>query len=132
MPFPKFADYLSIEKNYSPHTLTAYLGDLEKFAEFASTEHGFASIENVGYPIIRSWIIALVNSGISNRTVNRKVSSLKTYYTFLLRSKQIAQNPLARHRALKTPKKIQVPFSENEINNVLALLTATNDFESVR
>lgn len=132
MPFSAFIDYLSLEKKYSPHTVTAYKNDLETFLEFASAEYEYSEIATVNYSIIRSWIISLVNNGVSNRSVNRKISSLKTYYKFLLKTKQIEENPLAKHRALKTSKKVQVPFSEKEINEVLQLLQEAEGFEGVR
>ena len=86
----------------------------------------------VSYGVIRSWIVSLVDSGIANRSVNRKVSSLKTYYKFLLKTKQIEATPLAQHKALKTSKKIQVPFSETEIESVLELLDKETGFEGLR
>ncbi|RFN58526.1 tyrosine-type recombinase/integrase [Marixanthomonas ophiurae] len=132
MPFSAFIDYLSLEKKYSPHTVTAYKKDLETFLEFASTEFEYPEIATVHYSIIRSWIITLVNNGVSNRSVNRKISSLKTYYKFLLKTKQIEVSPLVKHRALKTAKKVQVPFSEKEINEVLQLLQEAEGFEGVR
>ena len=80
MPFSSFLDYLNLEKNYSKHTLIAYHKDLEGFREFASSEFDFPEINNVSYAIIRSWIVKLVDDGISNSTINRKISSLRTYY----------------------------------------------------
>ncbi|MBK5214867.1 MAG: tyrosine-type recombinase/integrase [Flavobacteriaceae bacterium] len=132
MSFQPFTDYLQLEKKYSPHTVTAYLKDLETFQLFASEEYQYAEIVNVNYSIVRSWIVSLVDSGISNRTVNRKISSLKTYYKFLLKTGQIEINPLAKHKALKTSKKIQVPFSEKEIGSVMELLQTENTFEGLR
>lgn len=132
MQFKSFTDYLQLEKKYSPHTVTAYLKDLQDFQKFASQEYQYSEIVAVNYSIVRSWIVSLVDSGISNRTVNRKISSLKTYYKFLLKTSQIEINPLAKHKALKTSKKIQVPFSENEIGNVLEMLQTENTFEGVR
>lgn len=132
MSFSQFIDYLTLEKKYSPHTVTAYKKDLESFLEFAAAEYGYEEIKTVNYQIVRSWIVLLVDQGISNRSINRKISSLKTYYKFLLKTKQIEANPLARHRALKTSKKIQVPFSEKEVNEVLALLNEEKDFEGLR
>ncbi|HBL79292.1 tyrosine-type recombinase/integrase [Aequorivita vladivostokensis] len=132
MSFQTFTDYLQLEKKYSPHTVTAYLKDLEDFQKFASEEYQYSEIVTVNYSIVRSWIVSLVDSGISNRTVNRKISSLKTYYKFLLKTSQIEINPLAKHKALKTSKKIQVPFSENEIGNVMELFREKEDFEGVR
>ena len=132
MPFSAFIDYLSLEKKYSPHTVTAYKKDLESFLEFALAEFEYTEIATVNYSVIRSWIIALVNNGVSNRSVNRKISSLKTYYKFLLKTKQIEVSPLVKHKALKTSKKVQVPFSEKEINEVLELLQQAEGFEGVR
>ena len=132
MCFQAFREYLQLEKKYSPHTLTAYLKDLEDFQKFASEEYQYSEIADVNYAIVRSWIVSLVDSGISNRTVNRKISSLKTYYKFLLKTGQIEINPLAKHKALKTSKKIQVPFSENEIVSVMEMLSAEKGFEGMR
>ncbi len=132
MSFQAFVDYLQLERKYSPNTVTAYLKDLETFQEFASEECQYAEIDVVNYSIIRSWIISLVDSGISNRTVNRKISSLKTYYKFLLKIGQIEINPLAKHKALKTSKKIQIPFSEKEIEGVMEMLQTENNFEALR
>jgi integrase/recombinase XerC len=132
MSFSAFTDYLQLEKKYSAHTVTAYLKDLEDFQKFASEEYQYSEIVDVNYSIVRSWIVSLVDSGISNRTVNRKISSLKTYYKFLLKTGQIEINPLAKHKALKTSKKIQVPFSEMEIENVMEILQTENTFEGLR
>jgi len=132
MPFKDFTDYLTLEKNYSAHTVIAYKRDLNDFLIFAKTEYELEDIKNVNYSIIRSWIVLLVNKGILNRTVNRKVSSLKTYYKFLLKTKQVVETPLAKHKALKTQKKLQVPFSEKEIIDVLALLEEAEGFEGIR
>lgn len=132
MPFSDFIDYLQFEKKYSSHTITAYLKDLKDFQEFSWENYEYSKIISVNYAIIRSWIVSLVDAGISNRTVNRKISSLKTYYKFLLKTGQIEVSPLAKHKSLKTSKKIQVPFSENEIENVMTLLEAENTFEGMR
>ena len=132
MSLSKFIDYLLLEKNYSQHTVKAYQNDIEAFASFAAAAYGYSEIGSVNYGVIRSWIVTLVDAGISNRSINRKISSLKTYYKFLLKTKQIDATPLAQHKALKTSKKIQVPFSEKEIKNVLELLQQEDGFEGLR
>ncbi len=132
MPFQAFTDYLQLEKKYSPHTVTAYSKDLKEFEIFSREQYQYPDIVNVNYSIVRSWIVSLVDSGISNRTVNRKISSLKTYYKFLLKTKQIEIHPLAKHKALKTSKKIQVPFSEKEIGSVIEILETKMSFEGLR
>jgi integrase/recombinase XerC len=131
MPITSFLNYLSLEKKYSKHTITAYQNDLNTFQLFCNLEYGNESITKVNYAQIRHWIVSLVNSKISNRTINRKVSSLKSFYKFLQKTKQIEASPLVKHQALKVLKQVQVPFSEKEIFKVLDALD-DGDFESVR
>ena len=132
MPINVFLDYLILEKKYSQHTVIAYRNDLKSFKAFCKQEYGDAIIVDVNYSQIRSWIVSLVNNNISNRAINRKVSSLKSFYKFLQKIKEIEVSPLAKHNALKVVKKIQVPFSEKEISNVINLLDLENNFESLR
>jgi len=132
MSFKPFTDYLLLEKKYSPLTINAYQKDLESFQEFNQEEFKEENIKTVNYSQIRSWIIALVETGITNRSINRKTSSLNTYYKFLLKTDSIDVNPLAKHKALKTSKKVQIPFSENEINTVLDNLNFDDSFEGIR
>lgn len=127
-----FLDYLLLEKKYSQHTVTAYGNDLKSFKVFCFEEFGDENIILVNYSQIRSWIVSLVESNISNRTINRKISSLKTFYKFLQKTKQIEISPLAKHKALKIAKRIQVPFSEKEIEEVLSSDNNSSDFESIR
>jgi integrase/recombinase XerC len=132
MSFKPFTDYLLLEKKYSTLTINAYQKDLESFQEFNKKEFDEDNIKTVNYSQIRNWIIFLVEKGIANRSINRKVSSLNTYYKFLLKIGVIKINPLAKHRALKTSKKVQIPFSENEINTVLDDFNFDDSFEGVR
>ncbi|MDP5158731.1 MAG: tyrosine-type recombinase/integrase [Flaviramulus sp.] len=132
MSFKSFTDYLLLEKNYSKLTVKAYQNDLEAFSEFIKIEYGINSIININYAQIRSWIVLLVEKGISNRSINRKVSALNTYFKFLLKVGGVNINPLSKHKALKTSKKIQVPFSEAEIELALDDFNFGKDFESVR
>ena len=132
MPINSFLNYLSLEKKYSQHTVTAYRNDLNSFQQFCVNEFEDENIVGVNYQQIRNWIVVLVNAGISNRTINRKTSSLKSFYKFLQKTKQIEVSPLAKHQALKVAKRVQVPFSENEMEKVLSMDDEMNDFESVR
>lgn len=132
MSFQPFTDYLLLEKNYSKLTVNAYKNDVEDFSKFIISEYETTIINKVNYSQIRSWIVTLVEKGLSNRSINRKVSALNTYYKFLLKVGDIETNPLVKHKALKTSKKIQVPFSEKEIATVLDDLYFENDFEGIR
>ncbi|MDE0535029.1 tyrosine-type recombinase/integrase [Tenacibaculum sp. L6] len=127
-----FLEYLAFEKNYSKHTIQAYKTDLIAFKDFSAVEFDQEDLENIHYNQIRTWIVSLVNSGVSNRSVNRKVSSLKTFYKFLQKIGEVTTNPLASHKALKVQKKIQTPFDQNEVEEVLKLLNEASDFESIR
>ena len=132
MQFSSFKDYLALEKNYSTHTVGAYLKDLESFHVFNKEQFSEKSINKVNYSQIRSWIIHLVDSGISNRTINRKISSLNVYYKFLLKIEDIEVNPLIKHKALKVSKKVQIPFSSKEVSQVLDDFDFDNSFEGIR
>ena len=132
MSFNSFTDYLLLEKKYSKLTVSAYENDLESFKKFIKEEYASNDIQSINYPQIRNWIVFLVESNISNRSINRKMASLNTYYKFLMKIGEIQANPLAKHKALKTSKKIQIPFSETEINMVLDELHFEDDFEGIR
>jgi integrase/recombinase XerC len=127
-----FRDYLQLEKKYSPHTVNAYLNDLISFETYIHSEFDSEDLLNVNYSLIRSWIVTLVDAQISNTSVNRKIASLKSYYKFLLKTKQIVISPLLKHKSLKTPKTLQIPFSEKELDEVLNLIIYPEGFEGVR
>ena len=119
MLIDKFIDYLTLEKSYSPNTIKAYYKDLNDFENFSRSNFDNIDIEESNYSIIRSWIIELVNNGNSNRTVNRKISSLKSFFKFLIKTDSIKISPLDQHMPLKQKKKIEVPFSKEEIFSLL-------------
>jgi len=127
-----FRDYLQKEKKYSPHTVNAYLNDIINFQSFIKTYFDQEDIEEVNYSQIRSWIVSLVDGGMSNVSVNRKIASLKALFKFLLKIKQIQVNPLLKHKALKMAKMLQIPFSEKEVAEVLRDLENPVGFEEIR
>lgn len=127
-----FRDYLLLEKKYSPHTVGAYLNDIVSFESFVSESFDQDNIDAVNYSQVRSWIVFLVDQDVSNVTVNRKMASLKAFYKFLLKSKQIEVNPMLKHKSLKTPKVVQVPFSEKELKDLLVEIEVPVGFEEVR
>ncbi|MFH6935866.1 tyrosine-type recombinase/integrase [Flavobacterium sp. FlaQc-30] len=127
-----FRDYLQLEKKYSSHTVNAYLADLDCFEEFNKVRFEQEEINAVGYGQIRSWIVSLVDQGISNVSVNRKMASLKAFYKFLLKIKQIEVSPMLKHKALKTPKVVQIPFSEKEVNDLMLGVGSSFEFEEIR
>ena len=127
-----FRDYLQLEKKYSPHTVNAYLNDIIFFEVYNKENFEQENIEKVNYSQIRSWIVSLVDQDISNVSVNRKMASLKAFYKFLLKTKQIEVSPMLKHKALKTPKIIQIPFSEKELSDLMVQVGAPAGFEQIR
>lgn len=127
-----FRNYLLLEKKYSSHTVTAYCNDVDSFETYNALYFEQESIEQVNYSQVRSWIVSLVDRNISNTSVNRKIASLKAFYKFLLKTKQIEINPLLKHNALKAPKLLQIPFSEKEVVEVLDVMQNITGFEGIR
>ncbi|MAD97082.1 MAG: integrase [Flavobacteriaceae bacterium] len=127
----KFFDYLTHERKYAAHTITSYKNDLQGFEKFIKEEFDLDDLSQVHYSFIRNWILQLSKNGLSNLSINRKISSLKTFYKFLQKVGSIDKNPLVGHKSLKVQKKIQVPFSRKEIQEVIDGLDG-DDFESLR
>lgn len=119
MAITSFLTYLELEKNYAAHTLTAYRNDLENFEAFCLEVFQEDDLGSVSYSLIRSWIVQLLEQGNSTKTINRKISSLRSFYKYLMRSEQIEKSPLDEHRPLKVQKNVQVPFSQKEMHQVL-------------
>ena len=127
-----FLDYLSLEKKYSPNTIFAYKSDLISFKDFCETDFNIQNLSEVEYPFIRSWIVYLVNQKISNRSINRKITSLNSFYKFLQKTHQIEINPLSKHKSLKSVNRLQIPFTLKEINEAINNVSENTDFRTIR
>lgn len=127
-----YKDYLEKERKYSRHTVLAYVNDVSEFREFIKKEFEEEFLDVVKYNMVRAWIVMMIEKGVSNNSVNRKISSLKSFYKFLLKVKVISVNPLVKHKSLKVAKKVQVPFSEKELKQVVELTDFPSGFEGVR
>jgi len=127
-----FKEYLQFEKKYSPYTVNGYLDDIISFEKFNKEVFQQDKVDQVNYSQIRSWIVFLVDNNLSNTSINRKIASLKAYFKFLLKIKVIEVNPLLKHRALKTEKKLQIPFSEKELFEGLSQSNGASGFQEIR
>lgn len=127
-----FIEYLQKEKKYSQHTITAYSNDLNSFQQHNLAVFEQQSIEEVSYNQIRSWIIALSDQHLSNTTINRKIASLKAFYSFLLKTKQIQATPFLKHKALKKNVQVQIPFATTEMDGVFSSFETSTDYETLR
>lgn len=117
MPNVRFLSYLKFEKRYSPHTLTAYEGDLLKFNDFLNREH--LTLEGFGFRDARYFLSLLKEEGMQASSINRVVSSLRSFFKFLQKEGQIKQNPFALVKALKQPKKLPVVIEIEKLNKLL-------------
>lgn len=123
-----FLDHLSIERRLSSHTITSYSTDLEQFTAFvAPTE-----LSQVQALTIRKWLISLSDDSIQNRSINRKLATLRTFYKYLLRTGKIAENPMTSIRMVKTTKKIPQFVRESEMENLVNNRKIATNFSEAR
>jgi len=116
----KFIIYLSSEKRFSDHTVKSYSTDLKQFTSFLYDEFQIIdSIDEVRFQIIRTWIASLLEKGISPRSVNRKISTLKSYFKFLIRQGVVLENPMIKLVAPKSKKRLPIFIEEEQIASLL-------------
>ena len=114
----KFLEYLKVEKRYSPHTVTSYRKDLADFQEFVTASEGRADLTLVSKKVVRNFMVHLSEKGISKRSINRKLSSLRSFYLFLMKLEMLAVSPLEGLQSLKFYAEKQIPFSSDEMNDL--------------
>jgi integrase/recombinase XerC len=126
-----FIQYLSFEKRYSPHTIGAYEHDIQQFIHFAdiSSKKDFQEVNSF---LIRGWIVQLIDDGISNRSVNRKLASLRTYFKWLRKEGEITINPLAKIQGPKNEKRLPIFVKESELDPTKTSQLFSTDFNGVR
>lgn len=112
----KFLDYLSVEKRYSAHTVKSYRKDLQDFASFLKESEGSSDLLTVEKLVIRNFIVYLTQQNLSKRSINRKISALKSFYLFLLKIDEITKNPTESISSIKFYPEKQIPMSEEEMD----------------
>src|SRR5437764_9484362 len=115
MDFRSFIKYLEYEKRYSAHTITAYKNDLLQFSDFLNKTYEFNDLLNVRHTHVRSWLVALMEEGIGSRSINRKLSSLKTFFKFQMKKNSIQQNPMSKVIAPKMARRLPVFINKNQM-----------------
>lgn len=114
----KFLEYLTVEKKYSPYTITSYRRDLESFKVFYQQTESSELVENAHKKTIRNFMIELTKQGYSKRSINRKLSSLRSFYLFLLRIGEIDVSPMETIASLKFNPEKQTPISKTEMQHL--------------
>ena len=128
----EFLDFLRFEKRLSPHTVTSYQTDLTQFGAFLKQEYELEDLRQATHPLIRGWIVSLMSQSLDPRTVNRKVACLRSFYKFLLRTRQVEANPMLRVKAPKMAKKLPEFVPEEALNRLLNNFTFEDSFGGVR
>lgn len=128
----KFIDYLHFEKNYSTHTLTSYRNDLVQFCQFTEREEQSFDILTTKESHVRQWLVFLIGSETSARSANRKLSTLKSFFKFLLQEQLVKKNPAKNVISPKTKKPLPVFFKENEVESVMQFGIIGDSFENSR
>jgi len=132
MAIDKFKRYLEFEKRYSTHTLKAYQKDIEQFFSFLKETYAIESAKLISQVIIRSWLISLKEESISTRTINRKISCLKTFFRFLIKEGEIIDNPMLKILSPKTSKKLPIFIEEEKMEMLFDEVDFGEGFEATR
>ncbi len=127
-----FFGYLSNERRYSEHTVRAYRTDLAQFRGFLEVVYNMSDLTEVRDQMVRSWIISLMNEDYEARSVQRKATSLKTYYKFLLREGHIGKNPTVQLQTPKVRKRLPVVVPEEHMGHLLDQRFFEEGFEGTR
>ena len=118
----KFLEYIAVEKRYSEHTLISYKKDLEDFLLFVSDTEGTRDLTKVDKKVIRNFLVHLTENHFQKRSINRKLSSLRSFYLFLLKIGEIEVSPLESVSSLKFYAEKQIPMSEEEMAELSEIL----------
>lgn len=127
-----FIEYISFEKRYSHHTIQAYSRDLTQFSSFLLEQYNMTDVTQAGHHQIRSWMVFLMDSGLSERSVLRKLSTLKSFYKYLQRNKLIDHNPTLVVIPPKTPSRNPGFIEEEKMNNLFDKISFGDDFTGCR
>ncbi|MGL1887983.1 MAG: tyrosine-type recombinase/integrase [Reichenbachiella sp.] len=126
-----FIKYLLVEKRYSKHTVSSYEIDLLQFQSHLTLQD-LLGIEKATSPMLRGWIVSLIEDGISSRSVNRKIASLRSFYKFLQKRELVVENPSLVLKSLKTPRLLPEFVQKNEMDELLDKVEFREGFSGLR
>lgn len=127
-----FLQHIKYEKRCSHHTLTAYRTDIEQFAAYLVESYELTAPERADAQMVRSWIASLSEAKLDNRTINRKIATLRAFFDFLLRQRVIEQDPMLKTKALKTDRTLPQFVKEPEMTNLLDKVEFPEGFAGMR
>ncbi|HHS95957.1 MAG TPA: integrase [Phaeodactylibacter sp.] len=127
-----FFKYLQFEKRFSTHTLLAYKVDLQQFKDYLHTTYELSNAQEVTSQHIRSWMVHLMQKGLTTRTVNRKLSALKSYFKFLKKRGHLDANPMAKIIAPKIAKRLPVFVQKDQIEMLFDTVDFGEGYDGIR
>ena len=131
MLLDEFLKYLRLEKRYSQHTVKAYQTDLTQFQDYLQ-EFYESNLQQATHPMVRSWLAQMLDYGIAPRSVNRKITALKSFYKFLIKEEQLKENPTLKIIPPKSSKKLPVFVEQTQMAVLLDELPFEEGFNGVR
>ncbi|MEP7264600.1 MAG: tyrosine-type recombinase/integrase [Bacteroidota bacterium] len=128
----RFCAHLQFEKRFSAHTVTAYKSDLIQFLDYLQTQYQMSDLEMANHLLIRSWVVSMIEQKLNSRSVNRKITTLRTFFRFLQREKIITANPMLKIQAPKTSKRLPEFVDEKRMDIVLDDVVDETSYAAVR
>jgi len=128
----RYIDYLKFEKRYSAHTILAYHTDLDDFTKFLSLQYSITDLLQADHNPIRSWLISLIDKKISPRSINRKLSTLKSFYRYCQKQDLIKNSPMLKVVAPRTSKQLPVFLTHDSLDDLLKKVEFTPDYAGSR
>jgi len=128
----RFLAYIQFEKRYSPHTVVAYRNDLDQFFNFLHSQYQISDIREVNHSLIRSWLVDLMEKKISPRSINRKLTTLKTFYRFLIREGVVEENPMHKIISPKTSRRLPVFVEKDKMDLLLDEIIFEEGYPGIR
>jgi integrase/recombinase XerC len=132
MSVARFLQYIKFEKRFSPHTVLAYENDLDQFFSYQQTTFEVSDVPEINHTMIRSWIVSMMEAKMSSRSVNRKITTLKTFYKFLLRSGTVTINPMLKIQSPKTSKRLPVFVDQSKMDLLFEQVNFGEGYEAGR
>jgi integrase/recombinase XerC len=128
----KYIDYLRFEKRYSAHTILAYHTDLDDFSGFLLSQYTISDLLQADHTLIRSWLISLIEQKISPRSINRKLSTLKSFYRYCQKQDLIQSSPMLKVVAPRASKQLPVFLTHDNLDTLFTTVEFAPDFEGCR
>jgi len=128
-PIKEFLNYLTFQKRYSKHTIISYQNDLTGFFDFIFLQYQSIALKEISAPMVRSWLATLKENKAASKTINRKISSLKSFFKYQLKMKEIEVSPMATTTALKVNRRLPSFIEQKDINTLFTDIDFASTWE---